>query len=807
MHALLLDLRYALVLLRRAPGFAATALLTLALGVGAATTVFSLVRAVLVRSLPYAEPDRLVMIVDGHEREKSLSKVFASYQDFEIWKAHSTTVEAIGVLTWATGQQILTGQGPARFVLALPVSVELFSLLGVPAALGRTFQPDDLGRGCSVVLSHKFWQNAQGGRSDAVGRSLTLDDRACIVVGVMPASFEFYPVAADMWSLILPGGKGLDAGVGVFARLRPGVRVEAAQSELAALHRSDRGADAHAAMFSPRVSRLQDEFTWLTGRNLRLTLLVLFAAVGFVLLIACVNVANVLLARSIGRQREFAVRGALGSGRWRLVRQLLTEGLLLSVLGAGLGVLLAVGAVHAFRTLAPVELPPGGEVRVDLGVLAFSAGLSVATTLLVGTIPAWRASRVDITSMLRGAGRGASDSPGRRYFARALVVVEMACSVILLVGAGLLIESITRLAHTPRGFDPSGLQTLSLRLPPTSYTTARERTGFHETLLRTAAATPGVEGAALSLAFVRGRGSNLLSVEGRPEVPLEQAVPDVSNDAVSADYFRVLRVPVLAGRAFSERDDADAPLVAIVNEALARRYFPGDAPVGQRVRYGRDASDPWLTVVGVVGNQKDSSLHDEMSLIETPMLFRPVAQTAPREITLLVRVASAQASVAVLQRQIAAFAPTVPVGDVRALDDELAKDLAQPRFRALLLGGFAALALLLAMLGLYGVLSHLVAQRTQEIGIRMALGASRTSILGMIARQGALIAGLGLVAGLVTASWLGRFMSAMLYGVRPADPGLAALVAIALGLAALLAVWVPARRAVATDPIVALRQE
>jgi putative ABC transport system permease protein len=478
------------------------------------------------------------------------------------------------------------------------------------------------------------------------------------------------------------------------------------------------------------------------------------------------------------------------------------------VLGAGLGVLLAVGAVHAFRTLAPVELPPGCEVRVDLGVLVFTAGLAVATTLLVGTIPAWRASRVDITAMLRGAGRGASDSPGRRYFARALVVVEMACSVILLVGAGLLIESITRLAHTPRGFDPSGLQTVSLRLPPTSYATARERVAFHDTLLRTTAATPGVEGAALSLAFVRGRGSNVFAVEGQSEVPIEQAVPDVSSDAISADYFRVLRVPVLAGRAFSERDDADAPLVAIVNEALARRYFPGGAPVGQRVRWGRDASDPWLTVVGVVGNQKDSSLHDEMSLIEPPMLFRPVAQTAPREITLMVRGGAAQTNVgAVLQRQIAAFAPTVPVGDMRALDDELAKDLAQPRFRALLLGGFAALALLLAMLGLYGVLSHLVAQRTQEIGIRMALGASRASILGMIARQGALIAGLGLIAGLITASWLGHFMSAMLYGVRPADPGLAALVALSLGLAALLAVWVPARRAVATDPIVALRQE
>jgi predicted permease len=392
MHALLQDLRYAVVLLRRTPGLTVAVLVTLALGVGATTAVFSVVQAVLLRPLPYAEADRLVVIFDGHRRERSLSKVFASYQDFEIWKANSTSLETLGVLTWATSPRILTGLGQARSVLALPTSIEMFSLLGVPAALGRTFLPNDVGRGCAVVLSHRFWQSALGARPEVVGRSLTLDDRACTVLGVMPASFEFYPIAADMWSLIPPGGPGLEAGVGVFGRLKPGISVATAQGELAALHSWGRTGEEHAAMFTPRVSRLQEEFTWLAGRNLRLTLLVLFGAVGFVLLIACVNVANVLLARSVSRQREFAVRAALGSGRWRLAHQLLTEGLLLSALGAGLGVLLAAGAVHLFRTLAPVELPPGSVVRVDLVVLAFTGSLAIATTLVVALVPAWRAS-------------------------------------------------------------------------------------------------------------------------------------------------------------------------------------------------------------------------------------------------------------------------------------------------------------------------------------------------------------------------------------------------------------------------------
>ena len=770
-------------------------------------------QAVLLRPLPFQEPERLVAIWDGHVREPGMAKVFASLRDFETWQRHNTSFERLAALTWATGEQILTGQGPAKVVLAIPTTDGMFPLLGARAALGRTFHADDHQRGCVVVLAHRFWRDTLGGRPDAVGGSLTLDDHACTIVGVMPADFQFMPDATDMWRLIPDGPNPLRDklanGLGVFGRLKPGVTREAAEAELIALHARAGNNEIHQRSFVPSVYHLQQELTWLAGRNLRLTLIVLFLAVSVVLLIACVNVANLLLGRSSVRQREFAVRAALGSGRVRLLRQLLTEGLLLAVAGAVLGTLLAIAGVRAFRGANPIELPVGAVVNVDPWVLAFAASLAMLTALLFGLAPAWSAARADVTTLLKSGGRTSSAHPMLRRLGKALVIAEMTCSVVLLVGAALLIESVGRLGSAGLGFDQRDLMTMNVRLPAHGYDAPASRIGLYDTLLNEVARVPGIEGAALATGFLRGRGGNMIAVRGRPEPSPEVTAPDVAHDDISVNYFKVMAVPLLAGRWFDAGDREDAEPVAIVNEALARKYFAGDEPVvGRYVRYGIEATSPWLRIVGVTGNQKTTNVNQEMNWVDAPFLFRPIRQTAPSQVTLILR---APASAGDLGRAVPALIATldrdVPVSDLQTMESRIAKTLAYPTFRARLLGGFAGLALLLAVAGLYGVLSQLVAQRTQEIGIRVALGAQRSAVLALVAKQGALLAGTGLIAGVALALWLGRFLRSMLYGIRPTDPTMLALVSVVLASAAVIAIWLPARRALRIDPIVALREE
>jgi putative ABC transport system permease protein len=806
------DVRFAVRVFARTPVLTATIVVTLALGIGATTGVFSIVQAVLLRPLPYQNPDRLVAIWDGHRREAGMAKVFASLHDFETWNRHNTSFERLGALTWATGEQILTGQGPAKVVLAVPTTEGMFPLLGVRAALGRTFQADDRRRGCAVVLAHHFWRDTLGSRHNAVGDSLTLDERACSIVGVMPADFQFVPGATDMWRLIPdapdPLQDGLAKGVGVFGRLKPHVSREAAQAELRALHARAGNDEIHQRSFGPSLYPLQQEFTWLAGRNLRFTLIVLFLAVSVVLLIACVNVANLLLGRSSTRQREFAIRAALGSGRIRLLRQLLTEGLLLAVAGAVLGTLLAIGSVHAFRVANPIELPVGTVVSIDLRVFAFAASLAVLTALLFGLAPAWTAARADATAVLRSGGRTSSTHPAVRRLGKGLVIAEMTCSVVLLVGAALLIESVGRLGSVRLGFDQRDLMTMSVRLPGSRYGSPASRTSFYDRLLKDVERVPGLEGAALATGFLRGRGGNMLAVRGRPEPSPELAVPDVAQDDISADYFRVMAVPLLAGRSFDVGDRADAEPVALVNEALARKHFPGESAVGRHVRYGSDPGSPWLRIIGVVASQKTTNVNQEMTWVDAPFLFRPIRQTAPSQVTLILRAPAAAGDLGgAIPALIATLDRDVPVSDLQTVESRISRAMAYPTFRAQLLGGFAALALLLAVAGLYGVLSQMVAQRTQEIGIRVALGAQRSEVLALVAKQGALLAGTGLVTGIAVALWFGRFLGSMLYGIRPTDPAMLTLVSVVLASAAVIASWLPARRALRIDPIVALRQE
>jgi len=802
------DVRFGFRSWRRTPGVAAVSIVTLALGVGATTAVFSVVEAVLIEPLPYADVDRLVAVWDGHVKDGSLAKIFASFDDFDTWRRHSAGFDQLAAATWATGEQILTGAGDAKVVLAIPASVELFSVLGVPPAIGRTFEPADLTRGCTIVLAHRFWRSTLSSRPDVVGRSLALDERACTVIGVMPARFAFYPDAADMWRLITPGREQLRPdgyqGVGVFGRLRRGVSREQAQAELSSLHSAQHGHDQHAAAFAPTVYALQDEFTWLAGRNLRLTLWMLFGAVGAVLLIACVNVANLLLGRALVRQREFAIRAALGSGRWRVARQVLTEALLLAACAGVLGVLLAEGVVASLRASSPIELPPGVVLAVNGRVLMFAVVTAMLTAALFGVLPAWRASHANISTALQSSGRTFAGHVRGSRIGRLLVAVQIACAMVLLVGAGLLGESIMRLGSAPLGFNPDGLLTMTVRLPRTTYAAADRRADFYRRLVAATRLVPGVDDVALSTTFLRGHGNTLLLVEGRPAPTLETSTPDIGEDFVSPAYFGVSGVPILSGRAFEDRDQPGSDSVSVVNEALARKYFPRTDPIGQRIR---TPNTPWTTIVGVVGNQKTMSVFHEMQWIESPFVYRPLAEGAPSEATVLVRAGTAAPAGSTIQRAVADLDPAVPIANMQTMRARLAKDLAYPQFRAVVLGVFAAIALLLAGVGLYAVVSQLVAQRTHEFGVRMSLGASAGAIVRLVAVQGVVPMVVGLAAGVCGTLALERLVSSVLYGVDAAGAATLGRVGALLLAMAFVAMLVPAIKATKVDPLTAIRSE
>jgi len=809
------DVRYGLRIFQRAPGFTAVAVFTLALGIGANTAIFSIVQAVLLRPLPYKDSERLVAIWDTALQDKGVSKLFDAYRDLEIYRQHSHSFEQAAGATWARGDSVMTGRGPAQNVFAIPATADFFSLLGVRPVLGRTFTKDDLNLGCAVVLANGFWQRKLGGPASIVGQTLRLDDQACVVTGVMPAGFDFYPTGATaMWKLVTradPMAKDPDhSNIGIFARLKPGETIEKAQAELRLLHRQYHQGDRHSVETGPVVYPLQAEFTWLAGRNLRLSLLVLLAAVGAVLLIACVNVANLLLGRSLARQKELAIRAALGSARGRLIQQLLTEALLLSISAAALGTFLSFAAIQWFRAANPIQMPPANRVELNVGVLAFTATLSILATVLCGLGPAWRASCIDLHEMLKAHGRAAAQGRSRYAVGKGLIVAEVTLSLVLLVGAGLMIESVARFASAPLGFPPERLLTITIDLPHKTYATNEKRARFLKQVAESLRAISNAQSVALTSALpVRGNyGFAVLEVKGRATPVLESAPHDVAGASVSPDYFDVVKLPLQKGRLFDTKDQEQTEPVAIVNEALVKKYFANEDPIGQHIRYF-GAQDPWLTIVGVIANEKRSTVYQEMSWVETPTVYRPNTQQAPSTPHLLIRTMASDIRLGdIVQKLVSGIDPSVPVGDVRTMQQILDKEfLAYPRFRALLLGGFAALALLLAAVGLYGVLAQLVAQRTQEIGVRMALGARSTDVLAALLKEGMQLVVVGVVFGL-GASWLlTRFLAALLYGVEAMDPLILAGVSGVLIFASLLATYIPARRAAKVDPMVALRYE
>jgi predicted permease len=806
------DVRFAARLLRKKPAFAAIAAVTLALGIGATTAVFSIVEAVLLRPLPYRDSGRLVVIWYHGLREKGFAKIFARYEDYKDWRRTARSFENITAATWADSPaRILTGRGEAKEVLAIPATGTFFETLGVHAALGRTFTQDDDGRGCAVVLSHAFWTTALGGDPAIIGRGLTLDRLSCTVVGVMPATFSFYPPETQIW--ILPGTDyqlPRDA-VAIFARLKPGVTRERAQAEVLALYRA-----AHPSgfwhEFEPRVYDLHGEFTFLASRTLRLTLIVAFCAVLLVLAIAALNVANLLLARLAERQRELAVRAALGSGRTRLVRQVLTEGLLLAFIGTLGGIVIALAAVRYIRRAAPISLTVGSDVTIDLPVLIFTILVALATTLVFGLLPALSISRSDIFERLKAAGRGAVGGALRRRAAGTMVALEMGLSFLLLMGAGLLLASALRMGSEPLGFNPDRLFETRTMLPIPRYRDAARRARFYDAVLERLRDTPGVGGAALTSALPPYPGNiatDAIEIQGR-SVPEGFELHDVGVNSAGPGFFSVLGMPLLEGRSFATSDRGTSEPVAIINQALRNEYFPRTNPLGRQIRLASSAEQQsaWMTIVGVVGNLKHSELMNEMSWAETPILYQPLLQSAPQRFEIAIRARTTGPSFEHrIQEQIAALDASVPINPVEPVNDEISKILAYPRFRAFVLGFFSITALLLSSVGLNGVLSQIVAQRVPEFGIRKALGAGQRDLLLLVARQGGMPVALGMAGGIGCAVLFSWLLRALLYGVHAADPKVVALVAaLFLGIAA-LAIALPARRAALVDPMVALRDE
>ena len=615
------DLRYALRGLRKSPGFTVIAILTLALGIGANTAVFSVVDAALLRPLPYRNADRLVMIAQRLAKEPA--PIFDTYREFEEWNRISNSFETMAAATWAARlQTILSWHGEKTKIMAVPVSVNFLSMLGVSAAQGRTFAPKDRTSACTVVLAYPFWQKQLGGTQEWIGKSLTLDDRACTIVGVMPKDFSLYPKRTELWTLITPGSqfvqKPWDMPMIAFGLLNPGVSRSAAQAELAGIQsRIITENPSWAAMkLEPALEDLQSEFTLLTGRNLRRSLFILFAVVGFVLLIACVNVANLLVGRATVRQKELGVRSALGAGRARLIRQLLTESAVLSLLGAGLGVFLAILCVRFIATEEAMQLPPGNPISVNWEALVFTFILAILTGVLFGVVPAWKASRLDLNEVLKQSQPTASRVATSHRTSRNLVVAEMALSLIVLVAAGLLIQSLIRLTTAPLGYERDGLLTADLRLPASSYPKPEDSMRFWDRLGLKLASLPGVQGVAFASSLALARGTERVTIAGAGSP--SRVVTALQSEPVSGGYFRVVGIPLLQGREFSDVDRFNSMPVAIVNELSRGSTF-------QRVRRLGNGS----SAVGLIRKSPGSRLLALPETFHAPHFSRGTPRVPP----------------------------------------------------------------------------------------------------------------------------------------------------------------------------------
>ena len=814
LESLIQDVRFGARVLFRRPAFTIVIVVVLALGIGANTAIFSIVDAVLLRSLPYRDSDRLVLVWQSSQEHRAAGEWFNTYREFQEWQRSSRSFENLAALTWAVSERTLAWRGKTESVLAIPASVDFFSMLGVNAAVGRTFQRSDLNEGCAAVLSHAFWQNELGAPADVVGMSIPLDQKECRVLGIMPKDFSFYPTQTALWTLITPNSEFAKdpwgSVTGVFGRLKPGVSRAAAEAELATLEQNilpEAPKDIALPQAVPVVLNLQSEFTWLAGRNLRTALILLFAAVVFVLLIACVDVANLLLAHSAERQLELAIRASLGAARMRIIRQLLVESTLLASAGALLGGLFAFAALQLFRAKNPIELPPGNPVRLDWQVLAFTAALAITSAVLFGFIPAWKATRLDLNEALKSSGTNASQRGTMRRRVSLVIAGEVGLSLVLLVGAGLLIQSLARLAATPLGFRSDHLLTASVRLPKNRYNAPSDKVQFFERLTEQVSSISAVQRVSIASSFYLS-GSNILAVQGKP-FSRAGAPHNIAAETVDDNFLQVMGMPLLQGRSFNTQDRSNTMPVALVNQALVERYFPNQNAVGHQIKLGLpEDSKPWLTIIGVVGNVKTQTVFQEMGYIEPPAVYRPLTQEPSASMSLLVRTNGDPNMVAnPVREKLQALDNQATLASVKTMQERLADWQAQPRFRTILLTSFAMLALVLAVLGIYGVLLQSVVLRKKEIGIRMALGATRENVMQMIMGQALRTVLIGLALGLAATLALAHTIAALLYNVSSANPATLAVVSAILICVAIVASYLPARRATTIDPLNALRGE
>jgi predicted permease len=810
MADILQDMRYALRMLAKSPGLTAVIILTLALGIGANSAIFSVVNSVLLRPLPYREPSRLVWIGDFLPEER---QSIVSAADYFALSEHSPAFDSLTAIS-SGGDFTLTGYGEAERITGVRATYTILRTLGVSPQLGRDIAPEEDIQGGPhvVILTDALWRRKFSTDPKILGRTITLDGNSYSVIGVLPAGFRF-PNNRTGQMLVPAMRSRLDVGmyVTLIGRLKPGVTPRAAASEADAMLHSFHAAlpalvpgvisGFHWEHAQAQVVELQSRIV----RNARKPLLILLGAVGFVLLIACVNVANLQLARATAREKEIAVRGALGASRWRLARQLFTESALTGLAGGIAGIGLGVWLVALVRHFGPKDIPYLDHTTLDSRVLLFTAAVSLLTGILFGLAPVISAFRVSVGSSLKQASTQSSGGRGVVRSQQALMTIELAMTLVLLVGAGLLVKTFERIIAIPPGFDPHNVLTAQISLPGTTYAKEEQWREFYSQVLERLQALPGVSSAGVGAALPGMRYmTGALQVEGRPEVspPGHSSVGGSSVNIVSPGFFSALRIPLKSGRYPDQSDGATTTNVAVVNEALVRSFFRDENPIGHRIEFG--AGSTWKTIVGVVGDTRQAGPMEEIP----PEAYVPEEQTSDNFMNLVIRTSGAPTALISNLRAVASrIDPNVAVYGIETMDEIMANDVATEQFNMALLVAFAGLALLLAAVGIYGVMAYAVRQRRQEIGIRMAIGAQRGDVLRMILAQGARLAIVGLVLGVGASFALTRVLLSLLSEVTPTDPVTFTLAALVLLCVALMACWLPARRATKVDPLVALRYE
>jgi putative ABC transport system permease protein len=812
MDTILKDLQYAVRTLVKKPIFTIVALLVLALGIGANTIVFSIVYGVLLKPLPFRDPDTIVSVKEHKGSVFNGRKYNPAYMEYQEWQRQQGSFQTLAGFRFVG--YTLTGAGNPEQVIGVSASPDFFQLLGAQPILGTTFSAEGNSSAPEVVLAYRFWQRRFGGSRDVVGQPVTLNAKQYVVIGVMPADFAFPDRDTELWTMITPADEYFSVYVGMhvlqtIGRLKPGVSETAAQSEMNVIQRQvDEKFPDGIVNSQIAVERLQDDMSG----SARPALLILQFAVLLVLLIACANVASLLIGRASERRKEIAIRSALGANRSRLVRQMLTESLLLALAGGGLGLFLADVGLSLFLSANPFQLPRTEQISINSPILFFTLGVVVLTGVLFGLIPAIQAPKVNVSDLLKEDARGTSASARSHRTRSLLVVAEVALSVMLLVGAGLMMESLRHLSGVRLGIRPDNVLTMGIQLGAVNYPKAEQRWAFLDGLLQKVSGAPGVESAGLTSSLpIAPLIIDKITIAGNP--PRDQSDPiHVEKEIVTPGYFKAMGVELVRGREFDDNDRADTENVTVINQTMARLFFGGEEPIGRLIKHGQPEDPlPWMKVVGIVDDVRHLGLDSQ----DGPEMFLPYRQVPDVYANMLGRRMSlaikTSANAALLRDPIRdiiwSMDPDMPVSDIKTMVEMVSQSAAEPRMRTALLGTFAIFAIIMAAVGLYGVMSQAVLQRRHELGIRIALGATSGNILGMVVREGMVLAVAGLAVGVAGALALTRLASTLLFGVGARDPITFALVSIILLAVSLVASYLPARQATRVDPLSTLRSE